>query len=215
MRQSLQKSTSNQYANRFRIRMTLLIFARGPSVEIHLCRVYSYIKLSRSHKSACLAGRLSSPLVRSCGLQHSSRCEMICSESVLEWIPVMVSMEVSRSNGIPCPSQWCDRCEIRLPWNLGQSSSFPFFGRRKIGVDVDLIDDTSCLHGAISNFQCRKTDPSKIQPLMGALSKPGEPCPGQCSDRCEVRLPLYLGQSNAFPIFFARKQYQCRCRSHW
>ena len=150
MRQSPQKSTYNQYANRSRNQMTPLIFGREPSVEIHMCRVCSYIKLSRSHKSACLAGRLSPLLVRSCGLQHSSRCEMICSESVLEWIPVMVSMEVSRSNGILCPSQWCDRCEIRLPWNLGQSISFPFFGRRKIRVDVDLVDDTSCLHGAIS-----------------------------------------------------------------
>ena len=43
--------------------------------------------------------------------------------------------------------------------------------------------------------------PSKIQPLMGALSKPGEPCPGQCCDRCEVGLPLYLGQSNDSRIF--------------
>ena len=151
--------------------MTPLIFGRGPSVEIQLCRACSYIKLSRSHKSACLAGRLSPPLVRSCGLQHSSRCEMICSESVLEWIPVMVSMEVSRSNGIPCPSQWCDRCEIRLPWNLGQSSSFPFFAEEKIRVDVDLIDDSSCLHGAISIFNA-ENGPSKIQPLRG-------PCPSR------------------------------------
>ena len=103
-------------------RMTPWSFGREPSVEIQLCRVCSCIKSSRSHKSACLAGRLSPPLVRSGGLQHSSRCEIICSESVLEWIPVMVSMEVSRSNGIPCPSRWCDRCEIRLSWNLGQSS---------------------------------------------------------------------------------------------
>ena len=112
----------HQYASRSLNRMTPLIFGREPSVEIQLCRLCSYIKLNRSHKSACLAGRLSPPLVRSCGLQHSSRCEMICSESVLEWIPVMVSMEVSRSNGIPCPSQWCDRCEIRLQGNLAKSS---------------------------------------------------------------------------------------------
>ena len=33
-------------------------------------------------------------------------------------------MEVSKSNGIPCPSDLCDRCEIRLPWNFRQSNSF-------------------------------------------------------------------------------------------
>ena len=48
-----------------------------------------------------------------------------------------------------------------------------FFGRRKIRVDVDLIDDTSCLHGAISIFNAQKTDPQRSS-LSGGLVQTGE-----------------------------------------
>ena len=77
MRQSHQESIQNQYANRSRNRVTPFNFGREPSLEIQVYRVCSYVKLSRSHESSCLAGRLSPPLVRSCGLQYPSRCGMI------------------------------------------------------------------------------------------------------------------------------------------
>ena len=56
---------------------------------------------------------------------------------------------------------------------LGNPVHFPFFGRRKIRVDVDLIDDTSCLHGAISIFNAEKNGPSEIQPHIGGLVQAG------------------------------------------
>ena len=54
---------------------------------------------------------------------------------------------------------------------LGNPVHFPFFAEEKIRVDVDLIDDSSCLHGAISIFNA-ENGPSKIQPLRG-------PCPSR------------------------------------
>ena len=65
------------------------------------------------------------------------------------------------------------RYEFQLPWDLGQFSSLPFLAEEKFRVDVDLIDDTSCLHGAVSIFNAQKTDPQRSS-LSGGLVQTGE-----------------------------------------
>ena len=65
------------------------------------------------------------------------------------------------------------RCEFQLLWDLGQSSSLPFLAEEKIRVDVDLIDDTSCLRAAISIFNAQKTDPQRSS-LSGGIVQTAE-----------------------------------------
>ena len=127
----------------------------------------------------------------------------------------MVTMEVSRWNGIPCPNQWCHRCEFQLPWDLGQFSSLPFWQKKKFCVDVEISEDTSCLDAAISIFNAPRNGPSKIQPLR-------RHCPNwanlvHSSVVTDARFDCHciLDSPMLFRCFFARKQDQCKCRSHW
>ena len=50
---------------------------------------------------------------------------------------------------------------------LGNPVHFPFLAEEQICVDVDLIDDASCLHGAMSSFDVGKG------PLNGPASQWG------------------------------------------
>ena len=54
---------------------------------------------------------------------------------------------------------------------LGNPVHFLFFDRRKIRVDVDLIDDTYFLHGAF--LMLKKKDPQRSS-LSGGLVQTGE-----------------------------------------
>ena len=54
---------------------------------------------------------------------------------------------------------------------LGNPDHFLFL--QKICVDVDLIDDTSCLRAAISIFNAQKTDPQRSS-LSGGIVQTAE-----------------------------------------